>query len=163
MIIYGTRSFGKVDQVANLFHVSTRFFHMIPLGSHVVLAETSERIRGVPIGLSAKSWLKAWLTGAAVVAIFVGGFGAYMEYLEGHRWGPLAIVGSLGVLALMLVTQAKTFRRASYARAKQLAEKIGASDEGRLEIARIYAEFGDYEASMDLHAMENAQPVAQTP
>src|SRR5262245_57714915 len=64
MIIVGTRTFGKVDQVPGLFYVATRFGHFdflpfIPMGSYVFLDDGSQR--GVPIGTSGKSVLVAWL------------------------------------------------------------------------------------------------------
>jgi hypothetical protein len=60
MIIFGTRLFGKVDQVPGVGYVATRFFHidylpLVPSQSWLVFQQTGKTWRGVKIPLSLKS------------------------------------------------------------------------------------------------------------
>src|SRR5262245_61154141 len=81
IFIWGSRLYGRVDEVPGLFHVATRFGHLwyiplIPMGSTVIFEKSGNSYRGVPIGLSAKSFLVAWLrAGLIVAAVLLGIFG----------------------------------------------------------------------------------------
>ena len=60
IIIWGSKLFGKTDEVPELFHVATKFGHLwyiplIPLGSHLVLEESDEGWRGLELPMSGKS------------------------------------------------------------------------------------------------------------
>jgi hypothetical protein len=62
IVIFGTRTFGKVDCVPGLCSVATRFFPinflpLIPPGSYMIFEGTD---RGEPTGLSLKSLALAW-------------------------------------------------------------------------------------------------------
>ena len=51
MSVFGTRHFGKVSIVPNLFYVATKFFHinfvpLIPLGSSVIIANSERHESG---------------------------------------------------------------------------------------------------------------------
>ncbi len=76
MVVHvGTKFYGKVDRVPNLFYVRTQFFHvqflpLIPLGSYLLVEGTNDE-RGVKIPLSIKSVFTAWVR-AALVLIAVG-------------------------------------------------------------------------------------------
>lgn len=88
MIVFGTRMFGDVSNVPDLFYVGTRFFHiwyipLIPVGSFLVLEDTDAGFRGVPIGLSFRSIFTAWFRtffvllallciGLSIYAVFTG-------------------------------------------------------------------------------------------
>lgn len=72
---FGTKFYGKVDCVPNLFYVRTQFFHvqfvpLIPLGSFLLIEGTNDE-RGVKIPLSIKSVFTAWVR-TALVLIAVG-------------------------------------------------------------------------------------------
>ena len=72
LLIFGTRLFGKVDQVDDV-HVATKFFHvqfvpLFPLESWVVLSKDGDGWQGFPMAkLAWKSVLIAWLRAALVV------------------------------------------------------------------------------------------------
>lgn len=78
LIIWGTRLFGKVDQVGKDVHVATKFFHLwyvplIPLESWVVVAQDGDGWRGFPLkSMRWKSALIAWLRVALIVAALWG-------------------------------------------------------------------------------------------
>jgi hypothetical protein len=84
--IYGIRRFGKVDEVPGLFYVTTSFYHLwffplIPMQSYVIVAGTGG-CRGLPIYLSMKSVLIAWLRGALYAMTFFTAFGAILGARE---------------------------------------------------------------------------------
>ena len=78
IIYYGTRLFGKVDQIDGTdVHVATKFFHiyfipLIPLGSTLVLSKTDDGWRGLPHPFSFKSLLAAWGRLACIPGVAIG-------------------------------------------------------------------------------------------
>ena len=79
MIVFGTRLYGKVDQVPGLFHLATEFFHIqfVPVGpTRTFLVMDGPGNRGVRLSLSGKSiffaYLRAALVVVAVIAVCVG-------------------------------------------------------------------------------------------
>lgn len=152
LIIFGTRLYGKVDEVPGLFHVATNFAHvwylpLIPLGSHVVVERTSEGWQGVPIGLSIKSWLMTWLR-AAMLLTGLGAAGwAVGLHLQGRSWWPAALVCGLALLSAAHLTFSAGYRRASYARAVELGEKVGLTDEGNAILELCYGKMSEEEAA----------------
>jgi hypothetical protein len=87
VVVFGTRLYGKVDQVPGVFYVATRFFHvqfvpLLPVGSVLIIdgTESDGNYTGASIGLSGKSVLFAYLR----LLLFLGGI----------------ITGIVGVVAL---------------------------------------------------------------
>src|SRR5438067_10436975 len=78
-IVWGSKLMGKVDVVPGLFHVATKFGHiyyipLIPTASFVVMSQDGTGFRGVPIGLSFKSIMVAWLrVGLFLAAMIASG------------------------------------------------------------------------------------------
>ncbi len=65
MIIAGTRTMGKVDEISGVGHVATTFFHvwffpLVPVRSLFVVGESSQGVRGVQIPLAWKSVLAGY-------------------------------------------------------------------------------------------------------
>jgi len=134
LVIYGSRLYGRVDDVPGLFYVATRFGHvfwvpLIPLGSHVVLQELEDGWRGVPIGLSGRSvlagYLRGLLLGGGLISLLLGTIfsfgagGAETEWLA-HRLLAIAPVGIVfGLISLVL------WRHPSEQRFLELCERIG--------------------------------------
>jgi hypothetical protein len=144
VIVWGSKIMGKVDVVPGLFHVATKFGHiyyipLIPTATFVVLSQDSTNFRGVPIGLSAKSILVAWLrTGlflAAMIATCVTAVFAGDKHGPGLA-GPL--VAAVLLWALFALTWHKFVTRASFSRARSLGERIGMTPEGMEAIRKIY-------------------------
>lgn len=163
IIVWGTRLYGKVDEVPGLFHVETSFFHMwylplIPLGSHVVIAKSGNSWRGAKVALSGKSVLVAW----ARLWLLVGGvvFGMIGFSLITDRRAPMILEGSIlmAIGALLLgagiaVWVKKSIRQASYARAVELAEKIGLSEEGLVLIELAFKRVSEADAKATLERL----------
>jgi hypothetical protein len=86
MSVFGTRHFGKVSIVPNLFYVATKFFHinfvpLIPLGSSVIIANSERHESGnktiflaKQIDFSWKSFFMAYLRLILWVTLLVSMF-----------------------------------------------------------------------------------------
>jgi hypothetical protein len=163
IIIWGSRLFGKVDDVPGMFHVATKFGHLwyiplIPMGSHLVFAKTDQGWRGAPIPFSSKSMVVAWLRAALVLASVI----ACLLFLPGINDARLnvfaksvcvaipALVIGLTVLAFTL----KPLRRASYKRAVELARHVKFNDEGMIMLELLYGRITQEEAD---RAIKQAQ------
>jgi hypothetical protein len=140
IIIWGSRLYGKVDEVPGMFHVATKFGHLwyiplIPMGSHLIIEQTGRGWRGVPLGLSGKSVLAAWLRGAGIAGMVVSLIALAVTASDRH--GKQGMIEAACVFAVSLAVTvfafgSKALRRASYERASALGEKLGLSDEGRI-------------------------------
>src|SRR5438874_13693924 len=98
-IVWGSKLMGKVDVVPGLFHVATKFGHiyyipLIPTASFVVLSQDGQGFRGVPIGLSIKSILLAWLRVALLIAAVIASCTVLMLATDKH---PPSLVGPIAV------------------------------------------------------------------
>ena len=162
LIIWGSRYYGKVDEVPGLFHVATQFGHLwyiplIPMGSMVILAKEGNTIRGAKIPLSAKSIFVAWGRALGIVAsllmipLVLGAFDN-----SRHSDPQFRIIVSVAFAAVVAVTvllwSLKTFRRASYERALRLGELIGLSDEGRILMELRFGRISEADAKSHLEA-----------
>src|SRR2546423_13729898 len=145
--IFGTRLFGKCDQVPGFFHVATRFGHvdyipLIPMQSYIVFEQSNGIIggtfRGVPIGLSGKSVAIAWMRCLSIAAVVVG---IIMAIAVGsgnpaRALLPLLIAGA-GAGAFFF-TRHKSMTFASYERACQLAQMLGMNERGMARLREVY-------------------------
>jgi hypothetical protein len=169
VIIWGTTHAGKVDEVPGLFHVVTQFGHLyylplIPTGSYIVLEKMPDGgFRGASIPLSFKSWLVAWLRAGCVVTIIAAVIIGIIAIAESHKqplgWIAPAITLVLAAIGLTLSYRLQFIRRASYERAKHLAERVGLNDMGLLMIEVAYGRLTAAEADarlaqIDQQAME---------
>ncbi len=104
--VFGTRMYGKVDQVPGLFHVATQFFHiqfipLVPVKSWLVFDATMDggNFRGIPLGWHGKSIFFAWLRFGSFIAGVLAAIGATVfgvQCLEGHAaMLPAAVVCAL--------------------------------------------------------------------
>jgi len=133
LLIFGTRTFGKVDRVPGLFYVTTQFFHInfvpiLPLHSYIIFEGTN---RGKKIGVSLKSLAWAWGRWVLVLGGLICGFIACLHLLAGMNTRDtvlLLIGGGLGVVCAFLAglfVASFFLNKASHARAMQLADKLG--------------------------------------
>ncbi|AKF09476.1 hypothetical protein [Sandaracinus amylolyticus] len=73
MIVYGTRMYGRVDEMPEGY-VATQFVHiwfipLVPISSMLVTDDSNDRsVRGVKLGWSGKSILAAYLRAGGVLA-----------------------------------------------------------------------------------------------
>ena len=75
--VFGSRLYGKVDNVKGLFHVATKFGHfdyfpLFPMGSWLVTEKDGNGWRGIPIPVSLKSVLMGWMRAVALFALAGG-------------------------------------------------------------------------------------------
>ncbi|NBD11595.1 MULTISPECIES: hypothetical protein [Corallococcus] len=146
MIIFGSRLYGKVDEVPGLGYVATKFGHLyyvplLPLEGWLVVGEDGNGWRGQAIPMSGKSVLVAW---ARVVFLFVG-LGALfggLTMLSGQVSGltiSLALVSVLCIAGLIASYTWRPFTHASPERALEIAAQAGISEEGLEQLRRMYA------------------------
>lgn len=86
-IVIGLRTFGRVDSTEEGLRVVTRFFHvcyvpLVPLASFVLLPESDA---GLPIPMSGKSVLFAYLRGGLAVATFLSVIDALTSHGDSAR------------------------------------------------------------------------------
>ena len=153
IIVWGSGLYGDVDAVPGIGHVETKFGHvyylpLIPTGSHFVFEKTADGWRGVPIEMSFKSILVAWLR-TVLGFIALGAIIVTAIEFAGHR-----ITGAIGgsvatvaLIAMFIATKRMTFfTTASYERAKELATTIGLNKHGFVLIDLHYGEITEDEA-----------------
>jgi hypothetical protein len=149
VIVWGSRMYGKVDVVPGLFHVATRFGHvyylpLIPTQSFVVLGQQGDQFTGVPIPLSGKSILLAWVRAILVVAFISATIAALVNLQDRDPtlWIYSAAIAVGAGLLFGLVTWHKSTTRASLNRACALGQLIGLNEAGMAELYKIYGEAG---------------------
>lgn len=168
VIIWGSGVYGKVDEVPRLFHVATRFGHLyyvplIPLGSVVVLQNSADGFQGINIPLSGKSVIFAWLRAVLVIGAIAGTIYGLVQLSEGHASEGFGfLIGAAVALGGWVYSKkAGGINRASYARAVQLGELLGISEQARLMIEVAYGQMTAEEAASRLAAVQPISPVEQ--
>ncbi|HEX5102611.1 MAG TPA: hypothetical protein VFV87_02290 [Pirellulaceae bacterium] len=174
IIVWGTINAGKVDQApGGMFHVMTRFGHVYylplsPTGSYLVLEQTAEGFRGMPIPMSFKSILTAWVRAGSIVAI-IASLVLTMIFLADVKAAPfgwivpvLVCIGA--IVALFLSYRLKFFTEASYERAKELAGLMGMNEVGLLMIevayGRLTAEQAEQMVASQIASSPDGSPIA---
>jgi hypothetical protein len=132
LIPLGTRRFGRVDDVPGVCHVATVFFHvlyvpLVPLRSWVVFGGTAkdDSWQGIPIPMSFKSVLLAWLRLPILVAagiFFLFAFGA-----TGKDLAVAAGLAAIGALFVGLYFGTRRLMGASPSRARELEQAVRAA------------------------------------
>ncbi len=162
LVFFGTRPYGKVDEVPGLFHVATMFFYVqfipvLPTRSVLVMADQHPQARGkmFTVRLSLKSIVMAWLR----LALLAGSAGcliavAVLEDRDKH-WIPYLIGSSL--LCGIAFFLSYRFTRARPERALQLAAHIGIPPE------TVASYFANRLTDKDLEEMAEKARVAQEP
>ncbi len=143
MVVWGTRLYGKVDEIAGAGHVATKFGHLfwiplIPYESYFVTGEQRHDFTGVPLGLHTKSVVVAYLRAATLILFFLG-FGAAnalfnpTEQVDPGRIPQLQCMLVLGILSLptYLATKMPWCEQASAESAADLAQRIEAANNDR--------------------------------
>lgn len=146
-IVWGSRNYGRCDEVPGLCHVVTRFGHLyylplIPTTSLAVISEDSDGIRGAEIPISMKSVLLAWFRAALVIATIVTVLMTLLDFTDGRgtpdKWIWLGI--AIAVIGTLVATyKLKFISRASRQRAQQIAQRLGLDEEGMQLIDDMYA------------------------
>lgn len=173
LIIWGSRLYGKVDEVPGFGHVATRFAHvwflpLIPMGSVFVIEQSGNAWRGASVGLSGKSvlagWLRIWLPLAACVLGIMG-----VAMLNDRRGSPAIgavelTAALLAAVGAVLVWTHRSFTRASYERAREIAERVGLNEEGQVLLELAYGRVGPADAEATLRQLrDDATAMAALP
>jgi hypothetical protein len=146
VVIYGSRLMGKTDFVPGLFHVATRFGHiyylpLIPMASYVVLGQSGENFRGVPITLSAKSILLAWARAGLFVVGVIVSIVAAVSFGDKNMGNPITqCLIAAAIWILFAMSWHKSINRASFNRACAIGNKIGLNAQGMEIIRKVYGE-----------------------
>ena len=150
IFVFGTRLFGKVDEVPGLFHVATRFGHLnflplVPVQSYVILSQQGGSFQGVAIPLSGKSILIAWARAVGVIAAAVcGAIGLFA--LAGGRGGETAapLLGAAafgaGLFAFTRLYRGVTLRQLR--EGLRVGRQIGLTERGMAAIYQAYGQAG---------------------
>lgn len=104
--VWGSRLYGKVDNVKGLFHVATKFGHfdyipLIPMGSWVITEQTGNGWRGVRIPVSLKSIGVGLLRALSVPGLAVGA-GMMVAAFDARKPSVEALVAASAVIAISL-------------------------------------------------------------
>jgi hypothetical protein len=104
--VWGSRLYGKVDNVKGLFHVATKFGHfdyfpLIPMGSWVITEQTGSGWRGVPIPVSLKSIVVGLLRALSVPGLLVGTAMLAMAF-DSRKPSVESLVAASAVIAISL-------------------------------------------------------------
>jgi hypothetical protein len=172
IIIFGSRLYGKVDEVPGLFHVATRFGHawylpLIPMGSYLVLGQEGDQWHGASIGLSVKSLLIAWLRVVlfiaaigCVIAAIMRGTAAPQRGAAAAPWWPYALAAPILLGLWLWAMMGEAFRRASHNRAMALSRRVGL---GEVVNALIDLHFGHIseEEAREIIEAAHAEQVAE--
>lgn len=146
MVMFGSRLYGKVDEIPGLGYVATKFGHinfvpLIPLEGWLVTAEEGNGWRGQAISMSGKSVLVAW---ARMLFIVVGlgsllfGFISFTE----EKSQDAIVLGLLGLACIGGLIASYKWRWVTHAspeRALEIAQEAGISVEGLAQLRRLYA------------------------
>ncbi|QAT87459.1 MAG: hypothetical protein EOO72_07010 [Myxococcaceae bacterium] len=146
MVMFGSRLYGKVDEIPGLGYVATKFGHinfvpLIPLEGWLVTAEEGNGWRGQAIAMSGKSVLVAW---ARMLFIVVGlgsllfGFLSFTN-LESTNAILLGLLGLACIGGLIASYKWRWVTHASPERALEIAQEAGISVEGLAQLRRLYA------------------------
>jgi hypothetical protein len=144
ILIWGSRFYGKVDQVPGPFYVVTRFGHLsliplIPLETVLILDTPGERgERGRRIPMSGKSVFAGWLRAACVLAMAISGafvVVGLMHLTTPGRGAAVALVSGVWfVVSGALLVLSYLLSRASPERAVALGTHLGIPEEAMQDL-----------------------------
>ncbi len=150
IIVFGSRLFGKVDEIPGIGHVATKFVHLdyfplVPTESWFIIEQSGNGWRGARVGISAKSILIAWFRVALVLAIVIASITGAL-FVAGNRAGLmdgiLLLAGAVAGIALFIGTyKLRGIGKATPARAEALLQGLGMSQDAiTAMMQQIYAE-----------------------
>lgn len=166
ILVWGTRLYGRVDDMPGGPHVATRFGHfwyipLIPMNSSLIIAKDGKQYHHLPIPISFKSILLAWIQAGLVIVGIVASvvsIGLFSDAASRPRpdYGPAITCAAAGLGAFAAawgIGRLKCFRKASYQRAVQLAERAGMSEEGLIMIEAAYGRISAEDAEKAISEM----------
>lgn len=158
IVIWGTKLYGKVDEIEGLGHVATQFGHLfwiplIPLNSYFVTSEERFNFEGTPLGLQMKSVFVAYARVFAIL-FFMCGMGAANtlfsahEVVEPERVTGLKMMIVLGIFSIpaYICAHLPSVRFANYATARELSDRVGFNSRLQTYIEYCYDRISEEEA-----------------
>ncbi|WP_375741821.1 hypothetical protein NR800_19325 [Corallococcus interemptor] len=146
MVIFGSRLYGKVDEIPGVGYVATKFGHinfvpLIPLEGWLVVAEEGNGWRGTAISMSGKSVLTAWarllFLVVGIISLLTGIF-----TFAGSQSADSVFSGLLGLACIGGLIASYRWRWVTHAspeRAMEVAREAGISEEGLMQLRNLYA------------------------
>ncbi|MCA9258691.1 MAG: hypothetical protein KDA61_05810 [Planctomycetales bacterium] len=165
-VIYGSKLYGKVDEIDGVGHVATQFAHLfwiplLPLKSYFVTEQRGSEFAGTPVGLNIKSVAMAYVRAFSIVFVIagIGGLNGLLhpeEARDARQLQNFKVMVSLAGFALPLsvVTHMRFMRTATYEDAKGWAEKLQFDSRLRTCIEYAYDKIGREEAERRLAECE---------
>ncbi|MBL4847031.1 MAG: hypothetical protein JKY65_16040 [Planctomycetes bacterium] len=145
---FGTRRYGKVDQIPGLCHLTTEFFAvnwfpLIPLRTVAVLEKGDDELEeaGLP-KLLWKSVFVAWARALLVVVATMGGLLGLIGLFAASGFEPGGTIGGVAcvfAVAGLLASYSPFIRKANYQQACRVAAAIGLDGDTQV---RINIEYG---------------------
>jgi len=167
MVVWGTKLYGKVDEIEGLGHVATQFGHvfwlpLIPLNSYFVTDKGKHEFDGTPLGLQMKSVLVGY-TRVFSILFFFAGLGAINTLFGPHEVADPEKIGTyktmicLGIFSIpaFVLTRLRTIRFANYETATQLANRLGFDQKLRTYIDFYYDKIDKDEAEKRMGDVED--------
>ena len=131
IIFFGTKSYGKVDNIPGVCHVATDFLHiqflpLIPVGTYAVCSD-KHRVR---LPLSFKSILMAWFRVLLLMCSVTAGLFAVTGFAENHPAdGTVSSIFTVLIIGLLVLTyRLRSVGVVSESRTRQLANLLQASE-----------------------------------
>lgn len=166
IIVWGTKLYGKVDEIEGVGYVATQFGHLfwlplIPFQSFFVTRDGKHDFDGVPIGLNLKSVLAGY--GRVFSVLFIlGGLGALNALYNPHevldaekiRSAKIGIGLGLFSIPLCIASYLRSVREANYETATALAAEVGLDQRLRTYIEFCYGRISEAEADQRMDSIE---------
>ncbi|MBN9683210.1 MULTISPECIES: hypothetical protein [unclassified Corallococcus] len=145
MVIFGSRLYGKVDEIPGVGYVATKFGHinfvpLIPLEGWLVVAEEGNGWRGSAISMSGKSVLVAWARLLFIVVGIISLLTGFFTFAGSHSADAVfsGLVGLSCIGGLIASYKWKWVTHASPERALEIAQEAGISVEGLAQLRNLY-------------------------
>jgi hypothetical protein len=166
IIIWGSKLYGKTDEVPGLFHVATSFGHLwyiplFPTASYLILDVESAQ-HGIRIPLRWKSTLLGWGRPGTLITAVVAGIRALSEHRDPEAGIIAACICGAAIVAHLVLNLSRGLRFATYERARALADIAGINERGKVLIDLHFGKMSETEAKERLleaerHSLEQAE------
>ena len=167
VVVWGSRLYGRTDEIPGVGHVATRFGHFMflpifPMESFFVTEQKGHQFAGIPLKLSSKS-VAVGYGFAYSILFFVFGLSALntvfnpTEAFDQEQIPALVTMMTLGMLSVpaFIATRLQNVRFASYETARELAATV---EDPRVQVyvEHHFGKISDEEADQLIQKLEAA-------
>ncbi|MGI9430407.1 MAG: hypothetical protein ACR2NM_17225 [Bythopirellula sp.] len=162
LVVWGTKLYGKVDEIEGLGHVATQFGHLfwiplLPMNSYFVTEQEGWHFEGTPLGLQLKSVLAGYARVFSLL-FFLFGLAALNtlysphEDLDPEKMGTYKTMIVLGLFSIPMfaASYSRSVRIASFETACLLSQQVGFDKKLRTYIEFCYDQISEAEAEQRL-------------